>query len=358
MSVVRLRDALLIAILVLHLTLVTDARRHHASVVSVVRSSQQAAKVKRESGTDDQLAAGTAADDDRKADSSAEVIYDQRQVNGETNIRLSIKNFQLQLPESQLERFQKSSMAQLIQNSVLRLLGIDLTGGTSEPEVTSRRPPPEQPPSTEQQPAGNVSQTLPDISASMLQVNGNNLPAKFFLEISDFLMNTNDNDAVDDMRVETNHNHQQQLEMQQLEQQMHRFQQQQQQQQQEHNSPSQEPLYATEEIKIERLENTSNVKNQTITISKKRHQLGPLPADGSALETVSKENHQTSNTTRNATESSDRFVQTKPIRLESVQLKVLNVETSNGPKTLREKVIWKMPPTVIGSDDANAREQK
>uniref|UniRef100_A0A182Q761 Uncharacterized protein n=1 Tax=Anopheles farauti TaxID=69004 RepID=A0A182Q761_9DIPT len=168
MPMVRLRDALLIAILVVHLTLVVDAKRHHASVASIVRSSQQVAKVKRESGTDDQYVAdATVVDDDGKRD-SAEVIYDQRQVNGETNIRLSIKNVQIQLPESQLEHFQKSSMAKLIQNSVLRLLGIDLTSESAS-EATSSRPPLEQPSSTEKQQTENLSLTLPDISASMLQ---------------------------------------------------------------------------------------------------------------------------------------------------------------------------------------------
>uniref|UniRef100_A0A182KEW3 Uncharacterized protein n=1 Tax=Anopheles christyi TaxID=43041 RepID=A0A182KEW3_9DIPT len=331
MSKVRRRDVLLIVFLVLELCLALDARRYGGSVRSIVRAAhQQAAKVKRESGNDGD-----------KADSPDEVIYDQRQVNGETNIRLSIKNVQLQLPESELVRFQKSNMAQLIRNSVLRLLGLEM-GDESEPEVTSRGPPVAmQPSTTEQQP--NLSQSLPDLVASMLQVNGTNVPAKFFLEISDFLMNTNDNDAVDDMRVETNHNQQQQLEQQQLGQQLNRFQQQQ--QQQEHpDSPQQAaegPLFGTEEITIERLENTSNVKNQTITISKKRHQVGPLPTDGSALETVSKENHQSTNTTRNATESSDRFVQTKPIRLETVRVTV-----TSAPQTLREKVIWKVPSVV------------
>uniref|UniRef100_A0A182VUA2 Uncharacterized protein n=1 Tax=Anopheles minimus TaxID=112268 RepID=A0A182VUA2_9DIPT len=344
MSRARLCGALLVAILVFDWTLAIGAKRY-GPVGSGVRSSQLAGKVKRETVTDDRVVED--GDEDDKIDSSEKVIYDQRQVNGETNIRLSIKNIQLQLPESQLEHFTKSNMAQLIRNSVLRLLGIEVSDPV-EPQASSRRPPVEQPSSTEKQPIENLAQSLPDISASMLQVNGNNLPAKFFLEISDFLMNTNDNDAVDDMRVETNHNQQQQLEQQQLEQQMHRFQQ----QQQQHNPSSQqpsEPLFATEEIKIERLENTSNVRNQTITISKKRHQVGPLPLDGSALETVSKENHQSSNTTRNATESSDRFVETKPIRLDMVHV----VSASNGPKTLREKVIWRMPEDV--ADDETDR---
>uniref|UniRef100_A0A182RUQ6 Uncharacterized protein n=1 Tax=Anopheles funestus TaxID=62324 RepID=A0A182RUQ6_ANOFN len=340
MSKVRLCDAFLIVTLVLHLTLTINAKRY-GSVGSSVRPFQLAGKVKRESVIDERVVED--GDNDDRIDSSEKVIYDQRQVNGETNIRLSIKNFRLQLPESQLKLFQKSNMAQLVRNSVLRLLGIEVETRPSEEEAFSRRPAVQQPTTTEKQPIENLAQTLPDISASMLQVNGNNLPAKFFLEISDFLMNTNDNDAVDDMRVESNHNQQQQLEQQQLEQQLHRLQ-----QQQNHPSSQQpsEPIFATEEIKIERLENTSNVRNQTITISKKRHQVGPLPMDGSALETVSKENHQSNNTTRNATESSDRFVETKPIRLDMVRL----VAGSNGPKTLREKVIWRMPEDAVGDE--------
>uniref|UniRef100_A0A182Y937 Uncharacterized protein n=1 Tax=Anopheles stephensi TaxID=30069 RepID=A0A182Y937_ANOST len=339
MSKVRLCDVLLIAILVLQLTLVTNCQQQDGSGDAFVRSYQLAGKVKRESVADDRPAENV--DDEGRADSAEHVIYDQRQVNGETNIRLSIKNFKLQLPESQLDRFQKSNMAQIIRNSVLRLLGVEMAG-FAEPEASSRRPPVELPSPAEKQSTGNVSQAAPDISASMLQVNGANLPAKFFLEISDFLMNTNDNDAVDDKRVETNHNHQQQLEQQQLEQHLHRFQQH---AEQPNDQPSKQPFLGTEEIKIERLENTSNLRNQTITISKKRHQVGPLPVNGSALETVSKENHQSSNTTRNATESSDRFVQTKPIRLETVR-----VVASNEPKTLREKVIWQMPSDVAGAD--------
>uniref|UniRef100_A0A182MBS0 Uncharacterized protein n=1 Tax=Anopheles culicifacies TaxID=139723 RepID=A0A182MBS0_9DIPT len=340
---VRLCGALLVVILVLHLTLAIGAKRY-GSVGSSVRPFQLAGKVKRETVNDDRVVEDDGEDD--KIDSSEKVIYDQRQVNGETNIRLTIKNVQLQLPESQLALFQKTNMAQLIRNSVLRLLGIEVTEPSEAPQASSRRPPVQpNPSSTEKQPIENLAQSLPDISASMLQVNGNNLPAKFFLEISDFLMNTNDNDAVDDMRVETNHNQQQQLEQQQLEQQLHRFQQQ---QQQNHPSSQQppEPLFATEEIKIERLENTSNVRNQTITISKKRHQVGPLPMDGSAVETVSKENHHSTNTTRNATETSDRFVETKPIRLDTVQA----ASASYVPKTLREKVIWKMPEDVTGDE--------
>ncbi|XP_041776790.1 ras guanine nucleotide exchange factor P-like [Anopheles merus] len=358
MSKVRRRDVLLIAILVLQLLLALDARRHgDGSVRSIVRAAQLAAKVKRESGNDRiEPQSDDGDDDDDKAD---EIIYDQRQGDGETNIRLSIKNFQLQLPESELKRLQSSDMVRLIRNSVLRLFGIGM-GSDPEPDATSRSPPvAEQPTSTERQPIENFAQSLPELVTSMLQVNGTNVPAKFFLEISDFLMNTNDNDAVDDMRVETNHNQQQQLEQQQLEQQLHRFQQQQ--QQQHHESPPEQPAdgshFGTEEITIERLENTTNVRNQTITISKKRHQLGPLPTDGSALETVSKENHHTFNTTRNATESSDRFVQTKPIRLETVRRVV--VSTNEPLQTLREKVIWKVEqqqqqPSVVGEDGTTA----
>uniref|UniRef100_A0A182P680 Uncharacterized protein n=1 Tax=Anopheles epiroticus TaxID=199890 RepID=A0A182P680_9DIPT len=350
MSKVRRRDVLLIAIVVLQLMLAIDARRYGGSVDrAIVRAAQLAAKVKRESGTsNDQTRAHSGNDGDKADPSDAAVIYDQRQGNGETNIRLSIKNVKIQLPESELVRFQKSNMMQLIKNSVLRLLGLGMEGDSEAPEATSRSPPVVPPTSTEQQPIGNIAQSLPELIASMLQVNGTNVPAKFFLEISDFLMNTSDNDAVDDMRVETNHNHQQQLEQQQLEQQLHRFQQ----QQQQHNhqmppQPAQEPFYGTEEITIERLENTTNVRNQTITISKRRHQLGPLPMDGSALETVSKENHQSTNTTRNATESSDRFVQTKPIRLDTLQVTV-----TNEPKTLREKVVWKVP-SEMGVDGSS-----
>ncbi|EAL38958.1 AGAP008880-PA, partial [Anopheles gambiae str. PEST] len=197
MSKVRRRDVLLIAILVLQLLLALDARRHgDGSVRSIVRAAQLAAKVKRESGND-RIEPQSDDDDDDKAD---EIIYDQRQGAGETNIRLSIKNFQLQLPESELKRLQSTDMVRLIQNSVLRLFGIGV-GSDPEPEATSRSPPvAEQPASTERQPIENFAQSLPELVTSMLQVNGTNVPAKFFLEISDFLMNTNDNDAVDDMR--------------------------------------------------------------------------------------------------------------------------------------------------------------
>uniref|UniRef100_A0A182UUF4 Uncharacterized protein n=1 Tax=Anopheles merus TaxID=30066 RepID=A0A182UUF4_ANOME len=250
MSKVRRRDVLLIAILVLQLLLALDARRHgDGSVRSIVRAAQLAAKVKRESGNDRiEPQSDDGDDDDDKAD---EIIYDQRQGDGETNIRLSIKNFQLQLPESELKRLQSSDMVRLIRNSVLRLFGIGM-GSDPEPDATSRSPPvAEQPTSTERQPIENFAQSLPELVTSMLQVNGTNVPA-----------------------------------------------------------------------------------------NKKRHQLGPLPTDGSALETVSKENHHTFNTTRNATESSDRFVQTKPIRLETVRRVV--VSTNEPLQTLREKVIWKV----------------
>uniref|UniRef100_A0A182ST45 Uncharacterized protein n=1 Tax=Anopheles maculatus TaxID=74869 RepID=A0A182ST45_9DIPT len=130
------------------LTLVTNGQHYGSVDASVVRSSQLAGKVKRESATDDRSAEDV--DDDGKTDSSEKVIYDQRQVNGETNIRLSIKNVKIQLPESQLDRFQKSNMAQLIQNSVLRLLGIELTSAPEE--ASSRRPPVKMPSSTEKQP--------------------------------------------------------------------------------------------------------------------------------------------------------------------------------------------------------------
>uniref|UniRef100_A0A182JEE6 Uncharacterized protein n=1 Tax=Anopheles atroparvus TaxID=41427 RepID=A0A182JEE6_ANOAO len=294
-------------------------------------------KVKRESDV-----AATSDGDREESESSEEVVYDQRQVSGETNIRLNIKNFQLRLPESQLVHFQQSDMAQLIRNSVLQLFGlppmVDTSGGTVA--VNFKRPQKEKPNplAPGQQPTEVQEQPLPPGSASMLQVNGNNLPAKFFLEISDFLMNTNDNDAVDDKRVETNHNQQQQIEQQQQEKQVQTVRQ---------PAPllAETPLYAMEEITIERVANSNNVQNETITISKKIKQVAPVPPNGTALETVSTENRMTSNATHNATENEDRFVQTKPIRLDTVMVRV-ETDAQGHPKTLREKVIWKMPDGV------------
>ncbi|KFB43074.1 hypothetical protein ZHAS_00010754 [Anopheles sinensis] len=318
-------------------------------------------KVKRES--DVVRGSGDLDGGDRdESEASEEVVYDQRQVNGETNIRLNIKNFQLRIPESQLVRFQQSDMAQLVRNSVLQLFGLPAVHDTSgdkvdganfnqplEDEVDEDVEEDEEKPTSQKQQPGESETAqelpLPEGSASMLQVNGNNLPAKFFLEISDFLMNTFDNDAVDDMRVETNHNQHQQMQRQQ-EQQM----QQQQQQHQQGTLLAETPLYAMEEIKIERVANSNNVKNETITISKKIKQVAPVPRNGTALETVSTENRFTSNATRNATENEDRFVKTKPIRLDTVVMRV-ETDAQGHPKTLREKVIWKMP-----DGEGNGRE--
>ncbi|XP_052864307.1 uncharacterized protein LOC128270922 [Anopheles cruzii] len=256
-------------------------------------------KVKRESdsGTDDRR---SAADD-----TLDEVIYDQRQVSGGTNIRLNIKNFQVQLPESQLGHFHQSDMAHLIRDSVLRLLGISTRIAPIQPEQ-------------EQEPEASLAE-----KASMLQVNGNNVPAKFFLEISDFLMNTKDNDAVDDKRVDDNHNRQQE-QLQGLRQ----------------SNEQHHPLYAVEEIKIERLENSNNVKNETITISTKRTNVASVPPDSPVLERNLTETRTAANASQQATESENRFVQTKPIRLDTV---VMGIGAQGPPKTLREKVIWRVP---------------
>lgn len=239
-----------------------------------------------------------------------DVIYDERQTDGETNIRLHIKNLQIQVPESSLNTFQKSDMATMIQQSIFKLFGIPF----EKPNDQSH--PSQQDLAEEQQ-----EQQQQTTSNSMLQVNGNNLPAKFFLEISDFLMNNRDNDAVDDKRVETNH---------------------------KQNAE----IYATEEIKIERLENVNNVKNETITISKKRYSQSPQP-DPQSLTTFEMTHKKFSNNvTLNNTEKEDRFQQTRPIRLDAV---VMQVETDAGgrPKTLREKVIWRTDGDGNIGDDEN-----
>ncbi|XP_035773850.1 ras-interacting protein RIP3-like [Anopheles albimanus] len=282
--------------------------------------------------------------------SDDEIIYDQRQVSrpGGTNIRLNIKNFQVQLPESQLERFQSSDMVQLIQQSVLRLLGIPIAAEPAHAHhagSTTRRPSPQD--DDEQQ--GQQKQQDPandGASASMLQVNGNNVPAKFFLEISDFLMNTKDNDAVDDQRVDDNHNeHQRQEELLHQQQQQELQQQQQQQQQLQHQQFPQDlsSLYATEEIKIERLENSNNVKNETITISKRLTNLATAPPHVPLIERNVTEHRMAANATQNATASEDRYVQTKPIRLDTVMVRMETSQQQGPRKTLREKVIWRMP---------------
>lgn len=250
--------------------------------------------------------------DDDYEDEEADVVYDERQTNGETNIRLHIKNLQIQVPESSLSTFHKSDMATMIQHSIFKLFGIPF----EEPAQSSL--PTQQDLAEEQQ-----EQQQQTTSNSMLQVNGNNLPAKFFLEISDFLMNNRDNDAVDDKRVETNH---------------------------KQNAE----IYATEEIKIERLENVNNVKNETITISKKRYSQSPQ-ADAQNLTTFEMTHNKFSNNvTLNSTEKEDRFQQTRPIRL-GTTVAVMQVETDSGgrPKTLREKVIWRTDDKNVEDDDEN-----
>lgn len=242
--------------------------------------------------------------DEAYDDDEADVAYDERQTDGETNIRLHIKNFQIQVPEASLDAFKKTDMATMIRNSILKLFGI----------------PYEQSAESAAEPITDQQQPTP--GDSMLQVNGNDLPAKFFLEISDFLMNNHDNDAVDDKRVESNHR-------------------------------KNAEIYATEEIKIERLENVNNVKNETITISKKRYSAGNPTNLTQLVESTSTENKFQNNVTHNHTESEDRFQQTKPIKLESPVMQVGNGH-ENGTKTkttttrLREKVIWRMD-----DDDVN-----
>ncbi|XP_055544318.1 uncharacterized protein LOC129729626 [Wyeomyia smithii] len=191
-----------------------------------------------------------------------------------------------------------STMATMIRNSILKLFGIPFE--ESEQSAT-----PEEQVLTEQE------QQQQSAADSMLQINGNNLPAKFFLEISDFLMNNQDNDAVDDQRVESNH---------------------------KMNAEN----YATEEIKIERLENFNNVKNETITISKKRYTNGAKDATNpTVFETTNKENKFSNNVTHNHTNKEDRFQQTRPIRLDTVMMQV-KPSVGGKPSTLREKVIWRM----------------
>lgn len=239
------------------------------------------------------------AEDDEDDDYGEDVVYDERQTDGETNIRLHIKNFQIQVPESSLDTLQKSGMAEMIQKSIFKLFGIPY-------EETSQPTSGEQDLADEHEEQEEQQQQI--TSNSMLQVNGNNLPAKFFLEISDFLMNNRDNDAVDDKRVETNH---------------------------KQNAE----IYATEEIKIERLENVNNVKNETITISKKRYSQGHAdPQNQTTFEMT--ENKFRNNVTVNSTEKEDRFQQTRPIRLDTVVMQV-ETDAAGRPKTLREKVIWR-----------------
>ncbi|XP_058814754.1 uncharacterized protein LOC131678559 [Topomyia yanbarensis] len=237
---------------------------------------------------------------DDEANGEVDVMYDERQTEGETNIRLHVKNFQIQVPESSLSTLKETNMAAMIRSSILRLFEIP-HGESNEPSSTQQE-------SSEQEQQQELE------SNSMLQINGNNLPAKFFLEISDFLMNNHDNDAVDDKRVESNHN-------------------------------KNAEIYATEEIKIERLENVNNVKNETITISKKRYNNGPAGSQSTPnqtlLETTNTENKFSNNVTHNHTEKEDRFQQTRPIRLDTVVMQV-KVDSDGRPKTLREKVIWRM----------------
>ncbi|XP_050093507.1 signal transducer and activator of transcription C-like [Anopheles aquasalis] len=301
------------------------------------RRFHEEGKVKRESDTVDEQQTQT------DPGSGDEIIYDQRQVSrpGGTNIRLNIKNLQVQLPESQLERFQATDMIQLIQQSVLRLLGIPIA---AEPAQTQQQAASTTRPSLEDDGGDEQGQEKQEsASASMLQVNGNNVPAKFFLEISDFLMNTKDNDAVDDQRVDDNHNEHQRQEELLHQQQQHELQQLQQQQHHQQFPHDPSSLYATEEIKIERLENSNNVKNETITISKRLTNLVTAAPNVPLIERNVTEHRTASNATQNATASEDRHVQTKPIRLDTVLVRMETSQQQGPRKTLREKVIWRMP---------------
>ncbi|XP_053691846.1 uncharacterized protein LOC128740333 [Sabethes cyaneus] len=250
------------------------------------------AKVKQSS---DQIASKNVGE---KANDEADIVYDERQTDGETNIRLHVKNFQIQVPESSLAMLKGNTMTTMIRNSILKLFGIPF----DESELSATQ---------EEQVLSEQEQQQQSAADSMLQINGNNLPAKFFLEISDFLMNNQDNDAVDDQRVETNHRK---------------------------NAEN----YATEEIKIERLENVNNVKNETITISKKLYTNGPQNATNQTVfESTNTENKFSNNVTHNHTEKEDRYQKTRPIRLDTVMMMV-KPGADGKPATLREKVIWRV----------------
>ena len=224
----------------------------------------------------------------------ADLVFDERQKGSDMNIRVNIKNLQVHVPDTQFTQSSfptsdKNNLANIIKDSILKIFGIAPTHS-------------------------NIHTT--EESSDALNLNGNLVPAKYFLEISDFLQNNNDNnDNVDDLKIASRRRSSE--------------------------------ILASDEYKIELLENSNNIKNETIKISKLHKKNSIVNEKDKIMETLKEETKFSNQIVLNKTEKEDRHEHNRPVQIDKLTVVTVSEEEeelleniTSSPKSLRSKVVW------------------